>query len=189
MGMPWERSPQPTPQPQPAPYVPPQQIPPPNHPYPQPMPGQQMQPDVPIVARNPQTGETVRVDLGTDLREAIRQAITQSVVENKDVMMGNAQKLAANALTGQKSTVNAAVPAALAGSELEDNFEMGPATKRTLLNGLAVDLGFAAMAVIGTVSATDFDITDTEAWTLVGVMLVKTIIQTGMSYAMRLKVN
>jgi hypothetical protein len=153
------------------------------------MPGQQMQPDVPIVARNPQTGETVRVDLGTDLREAIRQAITQSVVENKDVMMGNAQKLAANALTGQKSTVNAAVPAALAGSELEDNFEMGPATKRTLLNGLAVDLGFAAMAVIGTVSATDFDITDTEAWTLVGVMLVKTVIQTGMSYAMRLKVN
>jgi hypothetical protein len=188
--MPWDQPQQP---PEPAPrYQPPAQppyVPPPGRPYDQ-QGAQRMQPDLPpIVARNPQTGEQVRVDIGAELREAIRQAVTGAVAQNKDTMIASGQKLATNALTGQKSTVNAAVPAALADSELEDNFQMGPATKRTLLNGLAVDLGFAAMAVIGTVSATDFDITDTEAWTLVGVMLVKTVIQTGMSYVMRLKVT
>lgn len=187
MGMPWEREPRQQ-QPPPQRYEPPP-MPPPNHPYPQPMPGQQMQPDVPIVARNPQTGEQVRVDLSTDLREAIRQAIVQAAVENKDALQANAQRALVKKVQGEQLSVAAPTPAALAGTELEDSFEMGPATKRTFVQGMAVDMGFAALAVLATVTSTDFNVADKEAWTVVGVMMLKTLIQTGMSYAMRLKIT
>lgn len=167
MGMPWD-----TPRQQPPRYSPP--------------PAQQMKPDLPpVVARNPQTGETVRVDLGADLREAIRQAVAASVVENKDAMLGNAQAAIKKVAQGQKPTVTAPQGPI----ELEGEFEMGPSTKRTLLQGLAVDLGFAATATLATVTSTDFNFFDKEAWTLTAVMMLKTLIQTGMSYMMRLKVE
>ena len=180
MGLPWESNPPQQPINPPARNVPPQQ-------YQQP--AQQMRPDVPIVARNPETGETVRVSIDSDLREAIRQAITQSVVEGQDAMQDNLRRAAAKKLAGEKVTVSAPVPAALAGTELEENFEMGPATKRTLLQGLAIDMGFAGMATLMTITSTDFNIADKEAWIFVGVMMLKTVLQTGMSYMMRLKVD
>lgn len=193
MSMPWDTPNNGNPNTPPPRYVPPPtppQVPPAGQPYPPPGSPQQMRPDIPpVVARNPQTGETVRVDLSTDLREAIRQAITQSVVENKDAMIGNAQTAIAKAVQGQKPTVQAPVPAALAGTVAEDSFEMGPATKRTFVQGMAVDMGFAALAVLATVTSTDFNVADKEAWTVVGVMMLKTLIQTGMSYAMRLKIT
>lgn len=193
MTMPWDTPNNGQPTGSPPRYVPPPtppQVPPAGHPYPPPGSPQQMRPDIPpVVARNPQTGETVRVDLSTDLREAIRQAITQSVVENKDAMIGNAQKAIAKAAKGEKVTVQAPIPAALAGSLAENSFQMGPATKRTFVQGMAVDMGFAAMAVLATVTSTDFNVADKEAWMLVGVMMLKTVIQTGMSYVMRLKIT
>jgi hypothetical protein len=147
------------------------------------MPGQQMQPDVPIVARNPQTGEQVRVDLGADLREAIRQAITQSVVENKDAMVANGQRAIAKAVDGQKISVKHEA------TEVEGEMEFGASTKRTLLQGLAVDIGFAATAAMGMAMGDDFDFSDPEQWKILGLLLVKTLIQTGMSFLMRLKLE
>lgn len=182
MSMPWDSQPPKQPLPVQRPYVPP-----PQEQY-QP-PAQQMQPDIPLVARNPQTGETVRVDVGADLREAIRQAITQTVVEGRDQFQANAQKALAKAVTGEKIAVQAPVPAAVVGTDLEDNFQMGPATKRSLVQGLTIDMGFAAMATLMTVTSTDFNIADKEAWIFVGVMMLKTVLQTGMSYVMRLKVT
>lgn len=204
MSMPWDTPPsdgQPNNYPPPGqPYVPPAGQPyPPATPYssqvppyqpPAHLPPQGMQPDVPpVVARNPQTGETVSVNIGTDLREAIRQAITQSVVENKDALQANAQRALVKKVQGEQVSVSAPTPAALAGGELEGDFEMGPATKRTLLQGLAVDMGFAAMTAVGMATAGDFDFTDPEQWSLLGVLMLKTLIQTGMSYVMRLKVD
>lgn len=171
MGMPWDREP-------------PRQEPPQ---YPQ-----QMQPDVPpvpVVARNPQTGDAVRLDLGADLRAAIQQAVAGAVAENKDALTANAQRAMVKAVQGQKPTVSAPTPAALANSELEGDFEMGPATKRTLLQGLAIDVGFAAMAALATIASSDFNPFEKEAWTLVAVLMIKTVMQTGMSYMMRLKVD
>lgn len=39
---------------------------------------------VPVVARNPATGEQVRVDISHDLREAIRAAIRDTVSDGRD---------------------------------------------------------------------------------------------------------
>ena len=170
MSMPWDRPPQQPPQPQ---QIPQQQIPP------QP---QQMQPDiVPVVARNPATGETVRVDIGAQLQRAVQDALAQAMAGGQ--IQANAQKLITNAVAGKKSTLTAPT------SELEGEFEMGPATKRTLFNGLAVDLGFAGIATLATLTSTNFDITDKAAWSLAGAMLLKTAISTLMSYVMRLKVD
>ena len=41
---------------------------------------------VPVVARNPATGERVRVDVSEDLRQAIRDAINGTVAENKTAL-------------------------------------------------------------------------------------------------------
>jgi hypothetical protein len=148
------------------------------------MSGQQMQPDLPIVARNPQTGESVRVDIGGALQAAMREAVAAAVAQSKDALLDNGRKALVKATSGEKVTVTHQ-----GSQEIEDNFSVGPATKRTFLQGMAVDLGFAAMAVLATVTAGDFDITDVEQWTLLGAMVLKTCIQTGMSYVMRLKVE
>jgi hypothetical protein len=185
MGMPWESPPPrrepsppvqpPVPQQQPVNYSTAQQ--------PYPAPPQQMQPDIPLVARNPQTGEAVRVDVGADLREAIRQAITQSVVENKDAMVANSQKAIAKAVDGQKISVKQD------DTEIEGEMEFGASSKRTLIQGLAVDVGFALTAAAGMVMNDSFDFGDPEQWKILGLLLVKTLIQTGMSFLMRLKVE
>lgn len=180
MSMPWDNEPRrPTPPPQP-PYVPPQQpyVPPPA---PRPTPPQQMQPDVPpIVARNPQTGETVRVDIGADLREAIRQAITGAVVENKDIMQANANKAIAKMVKAEvKEEVDEKT------EQLEESFSGGPATTRTFIQGAALDIGAAVFAVLATAIGPDSNLFDKEMWGIVGVMMLKTLVQTGLSYMMR----
>lgn len=196
MSMPWDTPPnngQPNNYPPPGqPYVPPPTppyVPPAGQPYPpqQPYPQrpQQMQPDIPpVVARNPQTGETVRVDIGTELREAIRQAITQSVVDNKDAMAANTNRAIAKMV---KAEVKEEVEEQT--DNLEASFSGGPATTRTFIQGAALDIGAAVMAVVATMVGPDTDIFSTELWTLVGVMMLKTILQTFMSYAIRFKAS
>jgi hypothetical protein len=133
----------------------------------------------PIVARNPHTGETVRVDIGSDLREAIRQAITQSVVESKDDVTARADKALRKMV---KVEVDKEVD-----DHIEESFAGGPATTRTFIQGAVLDIGAAVFAVVATMVGPDFDAFDKEAWTIVGVMMVKTVIQTGMSYMLRFK--
>jgi hypothetical protein len=126
---------------------------------------------------------------GIDLGALIKEAVNTAVQQNKDALIASGQKAIAKAASGEKVSVKHAGSAADS-SEVEDNFDFGPSSKRTLLQGLAVDLGFAAMAVLGTATAGgDFDITDAEQWTILGAMLVKTVLQTGMSYVMRLRVD
>jgi hypothetical protein len=182
MSMPWD----PQPRQSPPPYQPPPQIPPPQIPPPQ-----EMRPDipppaaVPVTARNPQTGETVRMDIGAELRAAIQQAVTSAVTENKTAMQAQANKTIAKLVKAEvKEEVADEVQ-----DTLEGSFSAGPATTRTFIQGAALDIGAAVMAIMATMVGPDSNLFDKELWTLVGVMVFKTVIQTGLSYAMKFKVG
>lgn len=59
---------------------------------------------------------------------------------------------------------------------------------RTLMQGLMTDLFFAIIAVLGTVTQTDMPL-DKTAWAVLGILLLKTAIQTAIAYFMRLRVT
>ena len=165
--MPWDNPPQP--QAAPAPQPQPVYTPPPNY-TPQPpgappsMPAQQMRPDPPAL-KPP-----------INIQAAIQQAVQAAITENKDQAIANAQKAAKKIVSGEKL-------------EVESSFSGGPVTTKTFVQGMAVDLGFAAMATLAMVAQPDFNVLDKDAWVLIGVLMLKTIIQTGISYAMKQQVK
>lgn len=128
-------------------------------------------PPYPVQAVNPKTGEMVAVEVPVSLSEAIQQAINGAVTETKGAVMDKALEVK------QKSD-----------AEIEAAFKGGPVTARTFFHGLAVDLAFAGMAVLATASTDSFNLFDKSAWTVVGVMLVKTLVQTTLSYVTKAKV-
>jgi hypothetical protein len=133
-----------------------------------------------LVARNPQTGEAVRVDVGAELREAIRSAITQSVVEGREAMGVRANQSIARMI---KSEVEEEVDDKI----LEEKFSGGATTQRTFLQNIVVDMGVTVMAVVTTISQPTFDVTDRAAWLIVGTSLIKTLVTTAMSWATRIE--
>lgn len=58
---------------------------------------------------------------------------------------------------------------------------------RTLLQGLGIDLVFAIVAVLATLSGAD--LFERETWILFAALLIKTVIQTVVAYVMRLKIT
>jgi predicted anti-sigma-YlaC factor YlaD len=82
---------------------------------------QQMQPDivVPVVARNPKTGQEVRVDVSENLRQAIKAAINDTVMGTK--------------------------------TELEAEHPKAGRLAEVMLQGSAIDLAVAAVAVVATI--------------------------------------
>jgi hypothetical protein len=59
---------------------------------------------------------------------------------------------------------------------------------RTFVQGLGIDLGFALLSVLA-LAISDFDFLDGAAWATLGVLVLKTIIQTAISYIARLKIT
>ena len=180
MSMPWD-SPAPQPQrsytPPPAPSYPP--APPPRT---SPSPAQSMRPDIPAPAPQPRNN---------DLQTMIQNAINEAVVANKDRIQANAQRALVKTVKGEKAVIEHRKVVQGDGSidEIEDSFEGGPVTTRTFFQGMAVDVGFAVMAALGTALTPGFNAFDQEAWTITGVLILKTVLTTGMSYAMSLQVK
>lgn len=164
-----------------------------------------MQPDIPtpppppvsaVSAVNPDTGQPVTVEIPHNLNEAIQQAIKGAMSESRAAVSGavtDSKAAVHQAVARTKADAAAAHPVGAAavtqyGPALEERFQSGPVTKRTFWQGLAVDLSFAGMAVLAAASAdSNFNLFDKEALTLVGVMLVKTVVQTGLSYVTKAK--
>ena len=172
MGMPWDNQPPRPQQPQPQyqPQPPPQPAPPPS---------------VPVVARNPNTGEQVRVDMGQSLQQAIREAINTAITENKGVAAANADAAVRRLAAGKKRTV-----AGIDGDEtVEEAFQSGAVTTMTFVRGISLDLGVALVAAFATLAdGPGFSALDKDLWmTVVPALVVKTVVQTAMSYAMKAK--
>jgi hypothetical protein len=129
--------------------------------------------DVPVVATNTQTGQRVPVDL----QAVIQQAVNQAVAQNKDQLAIRAQRAIEKAVTKESDEIR---------EEIEGSFTGGIATTRTFIQGAAIDIGAAVLAVLATMIGPDTNLFDKELWAIVAVMMVKTVIQTGISYTMRL---
>lgn len=183
MSMPWDSAPRPAPQP-PGPVVPvaPQQM---QYDVPAPQPGYNYTPaPVPppapqAVAVNEQTGQRV----GIDLQALIKEAVNTAVQQNKQQFVSNTQKAIEKAVDKKTDPLEAKV------ENLEGSFQGGVVTTRTFVQGAAIDIGFAALAAGATVIGPGADVFDKELWTLVGAMMLKTMIQTGMSYMMKMQVK
>ena len=192
VGMPWDQPPK-----EPDRYRPPAQppyIPPPSQPYQQPQyqpqPPQQMRPDVPapsipVVARNPKTGESVRVDIGQQVQQLVAATVSQALAANASGLQSSANNAIAAVAAGRKPVVELPTPE----GQIEDSFSVGPATVRTFFSGMAIDVGFALVATLATVLTPTFNATDKEAWLLTGAMVLKTGLTTAISYILRLKVK
>jgi hypothetical protein len=118
-----------------------------------------------------------------DLNALIKEAVNTAVQSNKQQFVQNTQKAIEKAVDKKTDQLEDQVEA------LEDSFSGGVVTTRTFVQGAAIDIGFAAMAAGATVIGPGADVFDKELWTLVGAMMLKTMIQTGMSYMMRLQVQ
>ncbi len=59
---------------------------------------------------------------------------------------------------------------------------------RTFVQGFGIDLGFALLSVLA-LAFGDFNFLDGAAWATLGVLVLKTIIQTAISYVARLKIT
>jgi hypothetical protein len=140
MSLPWESGPPPTPAPPPASTV-------------------------PVVARNPETGEQVRVDVSEDLREAIKSAINDTVFENRPTLARVAVK---------------------AKPHLEGAWRGGFFTDRTLLQGAAIDICVFLVAAVSTYVSPDSGFSK-GAWVAAAVLAAKTVIQAGVSFAMKVE--
>jgi len=140
---------------------------------------ERMRPDAlpAVVATNPQTGERVRVDIGDQLRSAIQQAVNQSVQDSKGAMEAKANRAVARIVKADEEH----------DESIESSFQGGPATTRTFIQGAALDIGAAVFAALATVIGPDSDLFDKELWAIVGVMMVKTLVSTALSYALRFK--
>jgi uncharacterized protein (DUF983 family) len=119
-------------------------------------PADQMVPDVPVIARNPATGEQVRVNVSAALREAIKAAITETVAGTM---------VSAFAVEHPKAVTVA--------------YRL---TDRTLMHGAAIDLAVAAAAVVATILSPDSTFT-AAMWVVTAVLAVKTLVQASVSYA------
>lgn len=205
-GMPWEQQPPPPPQrpQQMRPDVPPQRPAyPPQQPYsgqqsppygrpaaqpyvPQPG-GQPPQPSVPVVARNQVTGESVKVDIGQSIAAAVQKELSAALAANRDNIQVAGQRAVTRMVDGKTkpkpkpggddSVLDEAV------EDFEGAWQSGPVTQRTLFQGMVVDMGFAIVAVLSTVLQPGVDLFDKQLWTVTGVLMAKTVVQTFISWA------
>jgi hypothetical protein len=180
MSLPWDNQ-RPAPAPAAPPYTPPQPQP---QPQPRPLPPQNMQPDTPpqrqVIARNTQTGEAVNIN------NVIQQALKDALADNKDTLKGNAENMVRSLVSGKKPKIDKSEDEA--GAEA---FSGGEITTKTFIQGIALDIGVALVAAVATLEGgSGFNIYEKEVWTaVIPALVVKTIIQTGMSYMMKYKVS
>lgn len=206
-GLPWDNNPQPHPPPYTPPPRPPQQQPGYTHqPAPRPQPGytyQQAPVPPPPQYPRPRSAEEMQYDgppqpkrpAPVDLNAAIQDAVNQALIQSKDHLQANAQRALVKGVKGKKPTVrhnsrddDENIFEEIAG-DIEDAWTGGPVTTRTFVQGMAVDVGFALLATLATVMGGDFNAFDTEAWVLVGIMMLKTLITTALSYIMKMRVS
>jgi hypothetical protein len=148
-----------------------------------------MQPDVPsvpVVARNPQTGESVKVDIGQSIAAAVQKELSAALAANRDNIQAAGQRAVTRMVDGKtnpkpKDGGDSALDDAV--GDFEGAWQGGPVTQRTLFQGMAVDMGFAMVAVLSTVLQPGVDLFDKQLWTVTGVLMAKTLVQTFISWA------
>ena len=172
MSLPWDNQPQRPAQSPPAPVQP--QYQPPAQPY---SAAQNMRPDIPVVATNTQTGQQVKLDMGSVIQQAVNDALRE-----------NSRHAAANASAAMQKKAHGSME--LSGDEtVEEAFKSGAVTKLTFVRGIALDIGVSLVAAFATLAdGPGFSVFDQELWKgVIPALVAKTVIQTGMSFVMKEK--
>ena len=131
---------------------------------------------------------TPDIDMGAVARDALTDALEAAWPALRDKAVGYAKDSVKDIMAGQ--TVDVLNPTITAETKAGKELVIADAKSRswrTLVQGLAIDLFAAVLAVIGTLSGADPFVKET--WLLVGALLIKTVIQTVAAYVMRLRVT
>jgi len=178
VSLPWEH--QPAVEPQRPAQLPPPPVQPVHAPYtqqPQYSPAQNMRPDIPVTATNTQTGQQVKLDMGSVIQQAVNDALRE-----------NARHAAENATQSLQRKAAPRSAFELDGDEtVEEAFQSGAVTTMTFVRGIALDIGVAVVAAFATLAdGPNFSAFDAELWkTIVPALLMKTVVQTGMSFILK----
>jgi hypothetical protein len=171
MTLPWDRyTPEPAPEPTPAPPAvrPPDPVVPPDN----------------VVVPNPPT----TVGIGDLISATIRATITQILPAIKDQALGYA-RASINA-AGADQEVDHTHPTITATTSNGRSLVVADAKSRswrTLVQGLIIDLIYALIATLATLSG--MDPFEKETWLIFGALVIKTIVQTVISYIARIQVT
>lgn len=168
MSLPWDRF-------QPDPVAPV------STPDPVPVPPSTLPPVAPVppVQNLPATTD---IDLGQILKEAFLQSMTE-----------NAKNFGREAFDAIKhgQAIDITHPTITAETAAGKELVIADAKSRswrTFLQGLVIDLAAALVVILGTITSIDPPL-DKAAWIAVGAMAVKTLIQAGLSYIMRIRIT
>lgn len=173
--MPWESPPTP----RPAPLPPGKAVPPPYTYVPAPVPPYQ---PPQVVAVNEETGQRVPVDLSA----VIKQAIDTAIVENKQQIVANAEAARDRARQPRPKPKQD-----FETQTVEQAFESGQVTALTFVRGISLDIGVSLVAAFATIAnGPEFSVFDKDIWTtIIPALVAKTLVQTFMSYAMKVKLK
>jgi hypothetical protein len=179
MSMPWDRfKPEPPDVPEPEPDLP--YTPPPDKPA-------YETPDKPL----PDLIERVGPE-GVDFGKILKDAFSDALVEAGTKLREGAKDYAKESWEGIRKgeTVDVLHPTVTATTEAGKELVVADAKSRsgrTFVQGFAIDLFAALIAAMAALSGMDPLVKET--WVLIGALFVKTIVQTIISYFMRLKVT
>jgi hypothetical protein len=164
------------------------------------LPWDELQPDQPIPAPTPEPPTptepisnlperpTTEIDFTKILKDAFSQALQEAAPKLREGAKDYAKGTIDAVTHGQE--VDWTHPTITATTAQGKELVVADAKSRswrTFLQGLIFDVGFALIAVLATLSGADpFQ---KETWILFGTLVVKTLIQTVISYIMRLKVT
>jgi len=137
-----------------------------------------------VTARNQATGQSVKLDIGSVIQQAVNDALRQNTAA--------AAQNATRAMQA-KAVPRAAMPKGsleLTGDEtVEEAFTSGAVTRLTFLRGLALDVGVGLAAAFATIAdGPNFSAFDSELWqAVIPALVMKTVVQTGISFVMKAK--
>jgi hypothetical protein len=192
MSLPWERfqpdQTTPTPQPEPIPVPEPEPIPVPVPPQQPPQPPVAPVPPPYQPTENLPAPQPKEIDYQKILKDAFVEAMREAGPQLKDAAGDYVRETVDHVTHGDK--IDWDHPTITATTSQGKELIVADAKSRswrTFLQGLIFDLGFALIAVLGTLSGQDpFQ---KETWILFGILVIKTLIQTVISYIMRLRVT
>jgi hypothetical protein len=128
------------------------------------------------------------INFGRILKDAFVEALRESQSELRESATDFAQEAIRATVAGK--SIDWENPTIVAETEKGKQLVVADARSRswrTLLQGLGIDVTFAIVAVLSTL--TNLDLMQKETWIILGALLIKTIVQTVVAYFMRLKVT
>jgi hypothetical protein len=152
----------------------------------------QPEPDEPEPVVEPTPNLPERQDSAVDVTAIIRDAFTQALRDAGPQLKDTATDYVRDTLgaTVRGDTVDHQNPTIVAETSTGRELVVADAKSRswrTFVQGLAIDLVAALVAVLAMI--TDMDPFARETWILLGALFVKTLIQTVAAYVMRLRVT